>query len=93
MGRKPRGVIKALKPEVFTGVYAEIAAEIDSETAMKIFELFRGQAVIFPQKLFDRRYVRAFIRQHRREYSVRELARMFGYSQTRGRFFCLDSAK
>lgn len=79
-----------MKPEVFTGVYAEIAAEIDSETAMRIFELFRGQAVIFPQKLFDRRYVRAFICQHHQEYSVRELARMFGYSDRRIRQFIAE---
>lgn len=79
-----------MKPEVFTGIYAEIAAQIDSETAIKIFEILRGQMVIFPQKLYNRDYVRSFIREHRDEYTARELSRMFGYSDRRIRQFIAE---
>jgi len=72
-----------LHPEAFTGIYAEIAAQIDSETAVRIFTMLRGQMVVFPQKLYSREYVRAFLREHQREYTARELARMFGYSDRR----------
>lgn len=90
MQNHSRGGINALHSEAFTGIYAEIAEEIDSETAVKIFELLRGQAVIFPQRLFNCTYVRDYIRTHSEEYSVRELARMFGYSDRRIRQFIAE---
>lgn len=90
MRKKQKGVIKSLYPEAFTGIYGEIAAQIDCETAVKIFEMLRGQVVIFPQKLYDPDYVREFIRQHRKEYSARELSRMFGYSDRRIRQFIAE---
>lgn len=79
-----------MKPEIFTGIYAEIAAQIDSETAIRLFEILRGQMVIFPQKLYNRDYVRSFIREHRDEYTARELSRMFGYSDRRIRQFIAE---
>lgn len=82
-----------MKPEAFTGIYAEIAAQTDCETAVKIFETLRGQMVIFPQKLYNRDYVRSFIREHRSEYTVRELSRMFGYSDRRIRQFIAEETK
>lgn len=93
MKKKQKEVIKSLKPEVFTGIYAEIAAETDSETAIKIYELLRGQEVIFPQKLYNRDYVRAFIREHGDEYSARELSKMFGYSSRRIRQFITEERR
>lgn len=79
-----------MEPEGFTGIYAEIAAQIDGETAIRVYEMLRGQMVIFPQKLYDRDYVRSFIREHRGEYTVRELSRMFGYSDRRVRQFIAE---
>lgn len=79
-----------MKPEVFTGIYAEIAAQIDSETAIKIFGMLRGQMVVFPQKLYSQDYVRTFIREHRSAYTVREFSRMFGYSDRRIRQFIAE---
>ena len=79
-----------MNPEVFTGIYAEIAAQVDGETATKIYRMLRGQTVNFPQKLYNRDYVRCFLREHREEYNVRELARMFGYSDRRIRQFIAE---
>lgn len=90
MKRKKRGVIQTLEPEVYTGIYMEIAAQIDCETAEKIFEMLRGQMIVFPQKLYNRDYVRAFIREHYGEYTVREISRMFGYSDRRIRQFIAE---
>lgn len=87
MKRKGKGGTVLLNPEQFAGIYAEIAEQIDSETAVRLFEMFRGQMVIFPQKLYNREYVRVFLREHRQEYTVREFSRMFGYSDRRIREF------
>lgn len=88
--KRLKGVIQTLEPEVFTGIYAEIAAQIDSETAIKVYRMLQGQMVIFPQKLYNRDYVRSFIREHQGEYTVRELSRMFGYSDRRIRQFIAE---
>lgn len=79
-----------MEPEVFTGIYAEIAAQLGSDTAIKIYGMLRGQMVIFPQKLYDRDYVRSFVREHKGEYTARELSRMFGYSDRRIRQFLAE---
>lgn len=79
-----------MEPEVFTGIYAEIAAQLGSETAIKIYGMLRGQMVIFPQKLYDRDYVRSFVQEHKGEYTARELSRMFGYSDRRIRQFLAE---
>lgn len=88
--KRRKGGIQALEPEVFTGIYAEIAAQIDSETAIRIHRMLRGQMVIFPQKLYDRDYVRSFIRDHQGQYTARELSRMFDYSDRRIRQFIAE---
>lgn len=88
--KRSKGGGQALKPEAFTGIYAEIAAQIDSETAVKIFGMLRGQMVVFPQKLYNPDYVRSFIREHHGEYTVREISRMFGYSDRRIRQFIAE---
>lgn len=82
MKRKMKGGMN-LEPEAFAGIYAEIAAQIDCETAVKLYELLHGQNVVFPQRLYNCEYVRSFIRKHYRDYSTREISRLFGYSDRR----------
>lgn len=79
-----------MDPKQFNGIYAEIAAQTDCETAVRIFEILRGQMVVFPQKLYNPEYVRRFIREHSTEYTVRETAKMFGYSDRRIRQLISD---
>lgn len=90
MRGKTKGVTASLDPEAFTGIYAEIAAQLGSDTAIRIFRMLRGQMVIFPQKLYSRDYVRSFLREHQGEYTVREFSRMFGYSDRRIRQFLAE---
>ena len=79
--------MRIVMPEAYAGIYGEIAAQIDSETAMMIFQMFRGQTIIFPQRLYNQEYVRSFIRNNGEKYSVRELSVLFGYSDRRIRQF------
>ena len=87
MSKTTKERIRSVDPKRFTGIYAEIAAQIDPQTAVKIYEMLRGQMITFPQKLYDREYVKSFIGEHYSEYTVRELSRMFGYSDRRIRQF------
>ena len=79
--------MRVVKPEAYAGIYGEIAEQIDCETAMKIFQMLRGQMVVFPQRLYNQEYVRSFIRNNGEKYSVRELSVLFGYSDRRIRQF------
>jgi len=76
-----------VKPEAYAGIYGEIAEQIDCETAMKIFQMLRGQMVVFPQRLYNQEYVRSFIRENSGQYTIRELSVRFGYSDRRIRQF------
>lgn len=82
-----------MEPKQFNGIYAEIAAQTDCETAVRMFEILRGQMVVFPQKLYNPDYVRRFIREHGSKYTVRETAKMFGYSDRRIRQFIAEECR
>lgn len=79
--------MRVVKPEAYAGIYGEIAEQIDCETAMKIFQMLRGQMVVFPQRLYNQEYVRSFIRENSGQYTIRELSVRFGYSDRRIRQF------
>ena len=69
--------------EAFADVYYEIANEIWAENAKKIYNLFKGQQIQFPQKLYKKEYVYNYIRQNYNGQNVRELSQKFGYSDRR----------
>ena len=69
--------------EAFADVYYEIANEIGAENAKKIYNLFKGQQIQFPQKLYKKEYVYNYIRQNYNGQNVRELSQKFGYSDRR----------
>lgn len=79
--------MRVVKPEAYAGIYGEIAEQIDCETAMKIFQMLRGQMVVFSQRLYNQEYVRSFIRENSGQYTIRELSVRFGYSDRRIRQF------
>lgn len=83
----PKGGKCIVKPEAYAGIYGEVAAQINGETAEMIYRLFRGQTVVFPQRLYDQEYVRSFVLENEGKYTVRELSVLFGYSDRRIRQF------
>ena len=76
-----------MQPEAYAGLYGEVAAQINGETAEMIYRLFRGQTVVFPQRLYDQEYVRSFVRENEGKYTVRELSVLCEYSDRRIRQF------
>ena len=69
--------------ENFAGIYKEIAKEIGVDVAVEVHRLFRGQQIIFPQGLYDQGYIESYVKEHYNGHNIRELARMFDYSDRR----------
>lgn len=64
-----------------TPLYAEFAKVLDVESAKKIFEHFKGQQVVFPQRLYTREFLEeSLYEQYKSGAKIRELAREYGYS-------------
>lgn len=67
----------------FAAIYEEIAVELGPEAAVVIHKLFKGQQILFPQKLYKKEYIYNYIKQNYNGKNVRELSQMFGYSDRR----------
>ena len=78
-----RKIGDSLNTDSFTGIYREIAQAISPEVAIEIYNLFRGQQIIFPQRLYSQEFVIAYIEEHYDGHNVRELSHMFNYSDRR----------
>ena len=71
--------------EDFADIYFEIANAIGEENTMKIHNLLKGQQIQFPQKLYKKEYIYAYIQQNYNGQNIRELSQKFGYSDRRDR--------
>lgn len=69
----------------FADVYEEIANELGPDAAVAIHKLFKGQQIMFPQKLYKKEYIHNYIRKNYNGRNVRELSQKFGYSDRRVR--------
>lgn len=72
-----------MKAEDFADVYMEIADKIGVDAAVAIHEMFKGQQILFPQKLYRKEYIYNYIRLNYNGRNVRELSKKFGYSDRR----------
>lgn len=72
-----------MKYDSLRGIYKEIAMEIDLETAKKIHEMFAGQQIAFPKKLYSSEYINSFIKSNYNGKNTRELAKKFNVSERR----------
>lgn len=74
-----------MQVEDLADIYMEIASKIGVDAAVAIHEMFKGQQIIFPQKLYNKEYIYSFIRENYNGHNVRELSQQFGYSDRRVR--------
>ena len=72
-----------MKADDLADVYMEIADKLGVDTAVAIHELFKGQQILFPKKLYRKEYIYAYIKQNYNGKNVRELSKKFGYSDRR----------
>ena len=73
-----------LKVSDLAGIYAEMAEEIGIENTYALYKRFHGLQLVFPQKFCSNECI---VQKMRKEYeegeSVRDIARRFGYSESR----------
>ena len=74
---------KVTSDKIYADIYQEIADALGEETAVAIYELFKGQQIIFPQKLYRKEYIYQYIAECYTGKNVRELSQKFGYSDRR----------
>lgn len=67
------------------GVYKEVAETVGVDNAYKIYNHFRGLQLMFPLKFYSKEYIMQQIRTEYNGKNVRDLARKYGYSESRVR--------
>ncbi|MFC6164691.1 Mor transcription activator family protein [Lactiplantibacillus dongliensis] len=70
-----------IKVAALNSIYADLYEIVGPENVEKIFRQQRGIQVTFPTHLYDRTKLVPIIRMEAQNYNVRELARMYGYSE------------
>lgn len=77
----------------FNKIYEEMASLIGIEDTIKIYEYFRGQQIIFPQRLYSKEYVIKYVRENYDGTNIKELSRKFDYSDRRIRQFLFENKR
>lgn len=66
----------------FNGIYEELAMLIGIDSVIKIYDLYKGQQVSFPKRLFSQNFVEGQILQGCHDSkSVKAMAMKFGYTE------------
>jgi Mor family transcriptional regulator len=68
-------------PELLNSVYREISERLGMDTAMEIYQLFKGQQICFPIRFFNPIRIQKYIVQEYDGTNVRTLAIKYGYSE------------
>lgn len=72
-------------PEQFSEIYKDLAELVGVGNARKIWKVYAGLNITFPQRLYSREYTRTFIAKNYQDKSPRELAKATGLSERRVR--------
>ena len=72
-----------MEAENLAGIYKEIARTTNVDTAVEMYKLFKGQQIIFPQRLYNRDFISTYVKKNYNGHNIRELSQMFGYSDRR----------
>lgn len=79
----PQEVVQMARkdPELLNSVYKEISEKLGMDTAMDIYQLFKGQQVTFPMRFFNAECIRKIIVQEYDGTNIKKLAVKYGYSE------------
>ena len=72
-----------MEAESLKGVYKEIAQSTSVDIAIAIHKMFKGQQNVFPLKLYDREFIKSYVKENYNGHNIRELSQQFGYSDRR----------
>lgn len=67
--------------ELLNSVYREISEASGTETALEIYQLFKGQQVTFPVRFFNPAYIHRMILEEYDGSNVSEMAKKYNYSE------------
>ena len=67
------------------GVYKEVAETVGVDNAYKIYNQFKGLQLMFPLRFYSKEYIAQQIQAEYDGKNVRDLARKYGYSESRVR--------
>lgn len=78
-------------PELLNSIYREISEKLGMDTAMEIYQLFKGQQICFPIRFFNPARIQKCIVQEYDGTNIRTLAIKYGYSEKTVRRIIKDS--
>lgn len=78
-------------PELLNTVYKEISEKLGMDTAMEIYQMFKGQQVSFPMRFFNPLQIQKCILQEYDGTNIKRLAVKYGYSEKTIRRIIKDS--
>lgn len=62
-------------------VYKDIGKELGLETALRIYNMFKGTQVTFPTRLLSTEFLRSVIKEEYSGGNAKQLALKYGYSE------------
>jgi Mor family transcriptional regulator len=68
-------------PELLNSIYKEISEKLGVDTAMEIYQLFKGQQITFPMRFFNTECIRKIIVQEFDGTNIKKLAVKYDYSE------------
>lgn len=68
-------------PELLNPIYREISEQLSMDTAMKIYQMFKGQQITFPVRFFNSSRIHKIIADEFDGTNARILATKYGYSE------------
>jgi len=80
-------------PELLNTVYREISEKLGMDTAMEIYQMFKGQQINFPVRFFNPVKIQQIIIQEYNGTNVRTLAIKYNYSEKTIRRIIKDSVE
>ncbi len=80
-------------PELLNAVYKEISEKLGMNTAMTIYQMFKGQQISFPTRFFNPAMIQQAIVQEYDGTNIRMLAIKYNYSEKTIRRIIKESVK
>lgn len=80
-------------PELLNAVYKEISEKLGMDTAMSIYQMFKGQQISFPVRFFNPAKIQQIIVQEYDGTNIRTLAVKYNYSEKTVRRIIKDSVE
>lgn len=91
----PKEVVQMAQkdPELLNSIYKEISEKMGMDTALDIYQMFKGQQITFPMRFFNAECIRKIIVQEYDGTNIKTLAVKYSYSEKTIRRIIRESAE